>query len=167
MNREDTKTRRMGVLEKESLTAEQTKMEQIAAQIIDAALFVHKTMGPGLLESIYLRCLFAELRYRNISVLKEVSIPLRFRNEIFDEGFRMDLLVADQIVVELKAVEKLLPVHRAQTLSYMRLTNKELEFLINFNVPMIKEGIVRIVNRRDFASSGLRDSSFSDKVSNV
>lgn len=119
--------------------------ERVAKTIVDAAYTVHRTLGPGLLERIYETCLSYELQKRGIAVKRQVVVPIRYDNLNFDEGFRIDLLVEDLIVCELKAVVEIHPVFQAQLLSYMRLTNKRLGFLINFHVPLIKDGIQRFV----------------------
>lgn len=130
------------------LTVIDANTERLAAKIVDAAFTVHKYFGPGMLESIYESAMCKELSKRGLSVKRQVSIPVYYENELLDEGFRADLIVEDTILIELKACEKLLPVHRAQTLSYMRLINKPLGFLMNFNVPVIKNGLVRLINDR-------------------
>ena len=123
-----------------------SEYERLSHEILDSSLSVHKEMGPGLLESVYQYCLVHELRSRNVFVQEQVSVPLFYKNQILDKDFRLDLLVAEEIIVEIKAVECLLPVHEAQIISYLKLAEKSLGFLINFNVPLIKDGIQRIVN---------------------
>jgi len=115
----------------------------IARKIVDSAFAVHSTLGPGLLESVYEQCLAAELSIRNVPVLRQVAVPLTYRHLHFDAGFRIDLLVSESVVVEVKATEKILPIHEAQLLTYLKLTGHKLGFLINFNVPLIKDGIKR------------------------
>ena len=105
-----------------------------------------RRLGPGLLESIYLECLCHELRMRNVVFDREVSVPLRYKGLILDHGYRLDLLVAGCIVVELKSVDKLLPIHEAQLLSYLKLKRLPLGLLLNFNVATLRAGIVRIAN---------------------
>lgn len=117
--------------------------DEIVAGIVDAAFQVHKRLGPGLLESIYETCLAYELTRRGFKVERQLSVPIVYDNLTFNEGFRLDLLVEDCIICELKAVEKENPLWQAQLLSYMRLTGKRLGLLINFNVPLIKNGIRR------------------------
>ena len=119
--------------------------ERIATEIVDAALAVHKQLGPGLLENIYEVCLCHELGKRNLSVARQVVVPIRYDNIVFDEGFRLDVIVEDLVICELKAIEAIKSVHTAQLLSYLKLTGKRLGFLINFNVPIIKHGIRRII----------------------
>jgi len=117
--------------------------DEIAAIIVDAAFHVHRKLGPGLLESIYETCLSYEISRRGCRVERQVPVPIVYENLTFDEGFRLDLLVENCIICELKAVEKENPVWQAQLLSYMKLTGKHLGLLINFNVPLIKNGIRR------------------------
>lgn len=113
--------------------------------VIGAAIEVHRNLGPGLLESAYEVCLARELAGRGVEFQRQVELPVVYKGERLDAGFRIDLLVADAIVVELKAIEKVLPVHEAQLITYLRLSNKRVGLLINFNVPMLKDGIVRRV----------------------
>ena len=120
--------------------------EQIGHSVIGAALKVHSAVGPGLLESAYETCLVYELEIRNLPVRRQVVIPFRYEALTIDNGYRIDLLVGELVVVELKALEAILPVHRAQLLSYLRLGGFKLGYLLNFNVPHMREGIVRIVN---------------------
>jgi GxxExxY protein len=116
-------------------------------KIIGAAIAVHKELGPGLLESVYQSCLFLELELLKVQVQKEVVLPVLNRgSKVSDEGFRLDLLVNDLVIVELKSVEKVLPVHAKQLLTYLRLADKPLGLLINFNAPMLRDGITRISN---------------------
>ncbi|NLJ07850.1 MAG: GxxExxY protein [Sphingobacteriales bacterium] len=118
----------------------------IASQIVNAAYEVHKELGPGLLESIYQICFVQELRNVGLIVEQQVMIPVIYKNQMLSKDFFIDVLVENEIVVELKAVEALLPVHEAQLISYLKLADKKLGFLINFNVPKIKEGIKRKIN---------------------
>jgi GxxExxY protein len=119
--------------------------EAIAKQIVDAAYHVHQELGPGLLESIYETCFCHELSKRGMRFERQVSLPIVYDDITFDEGLRLDVLVEDMVICELKAVDKLLPVHTAQVLSYLKLANKRLGFLINYNVPVFKTGIKRII----------------------
>lgn len=125
------------------MSASRDRMDQVVAGIVDAAFQVHKRLGPGLLESIYEACLAYELTRRGFKVERQLSVPIVYDRLTFDEGFRLDLLVEDCIICELKAVEKENPLWQAQLLSYMKLTGKRLGLLINFNVPLIKDGIRR------------------------
>lgn len=117
----------------------------MARQVVDASLAVHRSLGPGLLESVYQVCLDYELRKRDVDVEREVVLPVAYDGVRLDAGLRLGLLVGRLVVVELKAVEALLPVHKAQVLTYLKLTGHRLGLLINFNVPLIRDGIKRIV----------------------
>ena len=121
--------------------------EEIGHAIIGAAIRVHSAVGPGLLEGAYETCLLYELEKQDLSVRKQVLVPIRYQDLKIDHGYRLDLLVGDRVVVELKAIETILPVHRAQLLSYLRLGGFRLGYLLNFHVAHMREGIVRIVNR--------------------
>jgi GxxExxY protein len=120
-------------------------MDRVAREIVDAAFQVHSRLGPGLLESVYEVCLEYELKKRKLAVARQVSLPVKYDEIEVDAGLRLDLLVEDCVIVELKSVESLLPVHRAQILTYLKLTGLRLGLLINFNVGVIKDGIKRIV----------------------
>jgi len=120
--------------------------EQIGRNLIGAALKVHSAVGPGLLESAYETCLLYELEKQNLSVRRQVLIPFRYNDLTIDNGYRIDLLVGELVVVELKAHDAILPVHRAQLLSYLRLGGFKLGYLLNFNVAHMRDGIVRMVN---------------------
>ena len=119
--------------------------EELAKEIVDAAYLVHKQLGPGLLERIYEVCFCHELSKKGINTRRQVSVPIQYDGITFDEGLRLDVLVEDLIVCELKAVDTFNPVWKAQIISHLRLTNKQLGFLINFNVPLIKDGIHRFI----------------------
>ena len=119
----------------------------IAKQIVDAAFKIHTTLGPGLLESVYETVLAYELVNRGLDVVRRAAIPVAYEDIIFDEGFRADLVVEGKVIVELKSVEKVAPVHKKQLLTYLRLANKRLGLLINFGEGLIRDGITRIVNR--------------------
>jgi GxxExxY protein len=121
------------------------KEEIVATEIVDAAYSVHKALGPGLLEKIYEVCFCHELTKRSLSYQKQVVVPVEYDGITFDEGLRLDVLVEDTIICEIKAVDKMNPVWEAQLLSYLKLTGKRIGFLINFNVPIIKNGIKRII----------------------
>ncbi len=121
------------------------ELDRIAKAIVDAAFAVHKALGPGLLENIYEVCLCHELSKRKLKFQRQVTIPIVYDGIRFDEALRLDILVEEQIICELKAVDTLLPVHQAQLLSQMKLAHKRLGFLINFNVPRIKDGIERLI----------------------
>ncbi len=119
--------------------------ESIAEKIVDAAYTVHKILGPGLLERVYEVCFCHELSKRELKYQRQVDIPITYDGMIFDEGLRLDVLVEELIICELKAVDEMNPVWEAQILSHLKLTGKRLGFLINFNVPLIKNGIKRII----------------------
>jgi GxxExxY protein len=119
---------------------------EISSKIIGAAIRVHRQLGPGLLESSYQHCLFYELLARGIRVRKEVPLPIVYRGEKLDAGYRMDLLVEDTVVVEIKSAEALAKIHFALLLTYLRLNDKKLGLLINFNTLLLKDGIQRVVN---------------------
>jgi GxxExxY protein len=115
-----------------------------ATQIVDAAYAVHKTLGPGLLESVYEICLLHELARRQIHAERQVALPVIYDRMTLDAGLRLDLIVERRVIVELKSVDKLLPVHTAQVLTYLKLSGLRLGLLINFNVQLIRDGIKRI-----------------------
>ena len=119
----------------------------ISAQILDAAIKVHRELGPGLLESTYEVCLAYELRQRGLRVHTQVSLPVIYDGMRIDAGYRVDVLVEDQVIVELKAIEKVLPLHEAQLLTYLRLADKRLGILLNFNVTRLKDGFKRYANQ--------------------
>ena len=119
--------------------------EELATIIVNAAFNVHKELGPGLLERVYEVCFCHELKKAGLSYLRQLDIPIVYDNLIFDEGLRLDVLVEDLIICELKAVDLVNPVWEAQVLSHLKLTGKRLGFLINFNVPFIKQGIKRFI----------------------
>lgn len=123
-----------------------TEIEKIGKQIVDAAFEVHSELGPGLLESVYEICLVEELKERGLTVERQVKLPVVYKDKILQKEFIIDILVEKCVIIELKAVEKLLPVHEVQTLTYMKLADMKLGYLINFNVPLIKQGIKRKIN---------------------
>jgi GxxExxY protein len=115
--------------------------EVVAKQIVNAAYLVHKQLGPGLLEKVYEACFCHELRKARLKVQRQLDVPIVYDGLVFEEGLRLDVLVEDLVICELKAVDQVNPVWEAQVLSHLRLTAKRLGFLINFNVPLIKSGI--------------------------
>jgi GxxExxY protein len=123
------------------------EVELVATQLVDSMLAVHRELGPGLLESTYQACLAYELRERGIEVRYEVELPVKYKGLEIEAGYRIDMLVADSIVIENKSVQALVPIHEAQLLTYMKLSGCRLGFLVNWNVPLIKDGIKRIVNK--------------------
>ncbi|HET9869390.1 MAG TPA: GxxExxY protein [bacterium] len=121
------------------------KINGFAKQVVDCAFEVHSTLGPGLLESIYETCLAHEIALRRLKVQRQVALPVSYKGMEFDDGLRIDLLIEGALIVEVKTVESLLPVHQAQLLTYLKLTGCTLGLLINFHVPLIKLGIQRVV----------------------
>jgi GxxExxY protein len=128
---------------------------EITERIIGAAIEVHRHLGPGLLESAYQECLCYELAQAGIRFERELHLPIRYKTIKLDAAYRIDLLVEGSVVVEIKAVEQLLPVHSAQLLNYLKASNLHIGLLINFNVPLLKEGLQRIVNSLLSSSSPL------------
>jgi len=120
---------------------------QITEKIIGCAIKVHKELGPGLLESAYKECLFYELKQAGLKVYKEKPLPLIYHEVQLEVGYRIDLLVEDKVIVEIKSVEGLTDVHMAQVLTYLKLNNNKLGLLINFNVSLLKNGIRRLINK--------------------
>lgn len=121
------------------------EINELTGTIIGAAIEVHRILGPGLLESTYEECLCRELAIQNIPFERQKAIPLEYKGIKLDCGYRLDLLVANKVVVEIKSVEIILPIHEAQTLTYLKLGGWQVALLINFNVPVLKEGIKRMV----------------------
>jgi len=119
--------------------------EELTEVIIAAAIEVHREMGPGLLESTYRQCLCRELSLRGVEFQCEVELPIIYKGMNLSAGYRIDILVADRVVIELKSVDRVLPVHEAQLLTYMKLSGKRVGLLINFNVPLLKQGLTRRV----------------------
>ena len=119
------------------------RLNRVSGQIIGAAIEVHKVLGPGLLESAYEECLCRELALQSIPFERQRSLPVEYKGVRLDCGYRLDLVVAESVVVEIKAVESILPIHEAQLLTYMKLCGWKLGLLINFNVPVLKDGIRR------------------------
>jgi GxxExxY protein len=123
------------------------ELNQLSSKIIRAAINVHRELGPGLLESVYQASMVIELSGMGVEVQPEVTIPILYKKQkVHEEGFRIDLLVEDTVIVELKSVEKVQDVHKKQLLTYLRLANKPLGLLINFNKAVLKDGITRIIN---------------------
>ncbi len=122
-----------------------SEVDEVARQVVDAAFAVHTTLGPGLLESVYEICLAHELAKRGLKVERQVSLPVVYDKVRLDAGLRLDMLVADSVLLELKAVEAILPIHLAQVLTYLKLSGHRLGLLINFNVVRLKGSIKRLV----------------------
>ena len=119
---------------------------EISKQIVDAAYKIHTTLGPGLFESVYETVMAQELANRGLKVVRQQAIPVTWENVHLEAGFRADLIVEDKVIIEIKSVENLAPVHRKQLLTYLRLTGRKLGLLINFDTELIKDGIARVVN---------------------
>jgi len=119
---------------------------EISGIIVDCCYRIHKRLGPGMLENVYEELLSYELSTKNINYIRQKTIPLHYDNIKFDVGFRLDFLVESKVVVELKSIEKVLPVHKKQLLTYLKITKLKLGLLINFNCALLKDGIFRIVN---------------------
>ncbi|MFH1137204.1 MAG: GxxExxY protein [Pseudomonadota bacterium] len=142
-SREDAKARR--------------DIEEVAAIVVDASLQLHRDLGPGLLESVHEAALAKMLEQRGLLVERQIPVPIHYQGISLDEGFRLDLLVDGQLIVELKSVENIHPVHPKQLLTYLRLMNLPLGLLVNFGAPLLKQGLRRVVNKHtNFASSRLR-----------
>lgn len=136
MNHKGTKTQRKPI---------PLKVNGLSKEVVDCAYKVHSTLGPGLLESVYETCLCHELKKRNLRVERQVALPIVYDEIKIEAGLRLDLLIEKCLIIELKAVEELLPVHKAQVLTYLKLTECRLGLLINFNVPLIRNGIHRLI----------------------
>jgi GxxExxY protein len=120
---------------------------EIATQVVDAAYKIHTTLGPGLFESVYETIMEQELKKRGLQVVRQQPLPVVWENIHLEAGFRVDLIVENKVIVEIKSVECIAPVHRKQLLTYLRLADKRLGLLINFDTELIKDGIARVVNR--------------------
>ncbi|MBM9538395.1 GxxExxY protein [Desulfobulbus alkaliphilus] len=143
VSREDAKARR--------------DIEEVAAIVVDVALQLHRDFGPGLLESVYEAMLAHMLQQRGLLVERQKPVPIQYQGVSLDEGFRLDLLVDGRLIVKLKSVENIHPVHPKQLLTYLRLMNLPLGLLVNFGAPLLKNGLQRVVNKHtNFASSRLR-----------
>jgi GxxExxY protein len=121
-------------------------LNEIARQAVDGAIAVHYALGPGLLESAYQACLAHELRKRGLELRAQVGLPVVYDGVKLEQGYRIDILIAGCVILEIKAIDGIAPIHRAQLLSYLRLSGCRLGLLMNFNVPLMKDGIVRMVN---------------------
>ena len=121
-------------------------INQLSSQIIGAAIEVHKALGPGLLESAYEKCLCHELKLRGLSFESQKPLPLVFKGENLDCGYQLDIVVENTIILELKSCEKIKPIHKAQLLTYLKLSGLKLGLVLNFNVPVMRDGIVRMVH---------------------
>jgi GxxExxY protein len=121
-------------------------LNELTGTIIGAAIEVHRNLGPGLLESAYESCLLWELRQKQFKVETQVPVPIRYKGFQLDAGYRIDLLVQDKVIVEMKAVEKIQPIHTAQVLTYLKMTGLKMALILNFNVEKMRSGIKRIIN---------------------
>lgn len=142
MNHQDTKGTKKDKMDFDSVDEQ---LDGIASQVVDSAFKIHKNFGAGLLESAYEACLIHELKKRGLKVESQVPVPIVYEGVDIEVGFRIDLLIENRLIVELKAVEAILPIHEAQILTYLKVTGNRLGLLINFNVPLIKKGIKRII----------------------
>ncbi len=129
----------------EGMTIDLMTVNERTGPIIGAAIKVHRVLGPGLLESVYIKCLAYELRQAGLSVLTEVRLPVRYEGVDLECGFRLDIIVNDEVILEVKSVRKLAPVHEAQLITYMKLTGLPIGLLLNFNVPLLKQCIERVL----------------------
>ena len=133
--------------------------DAIASQVIDAAMKIHTALGCGLLESVYEICLAHELASRGLGVRRQVPMPIRYERIVLDAGYRLDLLVGETVVVEIKAAERMLPLYRAQLLTYLKVGGYELGLLLNFNTVHLRDGIRRVVNSRPSPASPVSSAS--------
>jgi GxxExxY protein len=122
------------------------KGNQLTSEIISSAIEVHKNLGPGLLESIYEECMAYELRKRGLAVKRQLELPVLYKRVKLEQRYRIDLLVNDEVVIELKSTDKMEPIHHAQLLTYLKLSNKRYGLLLNFNVSVMRQGIKRLLN---------------------
>ena len=127
------------------LVNQQAELNAITGQIVGAAMDVHRALGPGLLESVYESCLQFDLTERGLTAQRQVALPVNYKQVKLESGFRVDILVDEQVIVEIKAVEQVAPIHKAQLLTYLKLSNLRVGLLINFNVDVLKKGINRVV----------------------
>ena len=144
---------------------EKDRLDQITDRIIGAAVDVHRALGPGLLESAYEACLAFELAERGLKIEQQKPLPVVYRKVKLNCGYRLDILVENSVIVEIKVVERLAPIHKAQLLSYLKLSSCKVGLIINFNVKVLKDGIVRVVNNfpdspRALRAQRLKSSAF-------
>jgi len=133
--------------ESETLSLEYVnKLNSISGKVLDAAIEVHRNLGPGLLESIYEICLLKELKSRGIEAKSQLLLPVYYKGELLDKHFTIDILVEDLVMVEIKTVERNIPINKAQLMTYFKLSGKHLGLLINFNVPLLVQGFERVLN---------------------
>ncbi len=137
------------VARKDAKMPRDKELEHLVGIVIDCGYHLHHDLGPGLLESAYERLMFEELRRAGIMVRRQVSMPLKYKGVVVDNAYVIDLLVAERLIVELKSVERVMPVHAKQVLTYLRMANLPIGLLINFGQPLFKDGLKRIVNNYD------------------
>jgi GxxExxY protein len=128
---------------------DQKRINSISEKVIEAAIEVHRVLGPGLLESIYEDCLAIELGKRGSTIKRQLPVPVIYKGELAGQPLRLDLVIEDEVIVEVKAVEKIIPIHQAQLLTYLKLTGFSVGLLLNFNSVLMKDGIRRMVNNFD------------------
>lgn len=128
-----------------------SEIEKLATLAVDAAFAVHSELGPGLLESVYQACFTRELELRGVRYQKELAVPLTYKGERIEVGFRADVVIEQKLLIELKAVEQVLPIHKAQVITYLKLMNFPLGLLINFNEILIRDGIQRVLNFKNLS----------------
>jgi GxxExxY protein len=126
---------------------EKTRLDQLSSKVIGAAIEVHKTIGPGLLESAYEECLCHEMGLRGIKYERQKPLPVVYKGKKLDCGYRLDIVVEEKIIVEMKSCERVEPIHKAQLLTYLKLSGLSLGLLLNFNVPVMKDGVIRMVSK--------------------
>ncbi|HSE48730.1 MAG TPA: GxxExxY protein [Terriglobales bacterium] len=136
---------------------EAERLNEITRKIIGCAITVHRTLGPGLLESAYQACLAAEFRATGLKFREQVDVPVRYRGQVLGSGYRLDFIVEDEVIIEIKSVERMERIHKAQLLSYLRLERKRVGLLLNFNVEVLRSGLHRVVN--DFPELGALSAS--------
>ena len=136
----------------------QMNLNKLSNTIIGAAIEVHQILGPGLLESAYEECLCKELGLRDLSIERQKPLPLEYKGDKLDCGYRLDVVVEQAIIIELKACKEIEPIHKAQLLTYLKLSKLSLGLLLNFNVPLMRDGIVRIVNKFSNKLDEFKDS---------
>ena len=124
-------------------------INELTGQIIGSAIEVHEILGPGLLESAYEKCLCHELQFRKINFERQKPLPAKYKGASLDCGYRLDLVIENKVIVELKACENIDPIHKAQLLTYLKLSGSHVGLLLNFNVPVMRDGIIRVVNEFD------------------
>lgn len=140
---------------------------EIGKHVVDAAVKVHRALGPGLLETVYEVVLSRELELRGLSCERQVSVPIQYENIRFDEGFRADIIVENKVILELKAVEQVSKVHNKQLFTYLKLRSLKLGFLLNFNATLMKDGITRVINGLDDPKLGVFGSSRESPIKHV